>query len=201
MGLKLKNLICDAISFHNSEKGFFFMQKSYFKKVSFFLSAAILFFCFAASAQAIKNVFPIPYGELTVKDNVIFHNGAPFAELRYFICDRKMSDAEKASPKRVHGLSIYYYPYEKEIWIFPAWSVEAGGREYHSAKDVQQIWDEYRKKPIGPSPLRLKGSLPNSKQIKESLTVEVSISKNGRTVTYNGAGRIFRYDVETGMSF
>ena len=168
--------------------------------------ALLLFGCAAPTPEWKKAIYPIPDKKLVVKGNQIFHHGAPFAELRYFVSEKiisgkKKSDIKTSLPESVQGLAIYYYPYDKEVWIFPAWSAISGGREYNGASDVQDIWDEYKKNPKGPSPLRLKGRLPDKEEIRKSMATRIRISDNGQSIFYTAVGTSFRYDLEKGVSF
>ena len=181
------------------------MKHSFSMKMAplfFGLFGALLFFsCAVPTPEWKKAAYPIPDKELVVKGHQIFHRGALFAELRYFISSEKKSEIKTPFPESVQGLSIYYHPYGKEAWIFPAWSAISRGREYHGAHDVQRIWDEYKKNPTGPSPLRLKGRLPSKEEINKSMATRIRISDNGQDVFYTALGRVFAYNLEKGLSF
>ncbi|VEN74712.1 exported hypothetical protein [Candidatus Desulfarcum epimagneticum] len=178
------------------------MKISFYPKTIVFIIFSLIFFaCAAPEPEWEKVAHPIPGGELTVEGDRIFHNGRLFAELRYFIHDTDVVYYKDDVPEVVNGFSIFYHPYGKEIWIFPVWSVQTDGGEVRGARDVQRVWDAYRKNPAGPSPLRLKGMTPNRELLEKTLATDIQISPDGRNVTYRAAGRTFRYDVEKGLSF
>jgi hypothetical protein len=166
------------------------------------LTMLLLGSCVAASDRVV--VYPLPETNINVRGNMIYHNHEPFAELRYF-------DTLKASnaPDSYRGLVIYYYPYDKEVWILPkeGWSIRLNNRDYSAVQDINRIWAEFRGKRVDPAKgfdLLLGGKPPTKEQILTTRAYDVRISENGKYVYYRTEGMLLgsthKYLVEYGVS-
>lgn len=140
--------------------------------------------------------------QITVKGDIIYLNDAPFAELRYFMTDRKNNQHR--------GICLYYYRDNKETWIYPeqGWRMYQDGREYNSLRDVEKLWLEsnnvsdlnerqnYR--------LFLGNKMPDKNDFLKTWVLDVKISEDGRYVSYKTPGIFFnsshKYLVEYGVS-
>lgn len=149
-------------------------------------------------------MFVMPESGIHVRGNVIYCHDKPFAELRYF-------DTVETSnvPDSHRGLAIYYYTYNKEVWIFPkeGWSIRVGDRYYREVHDISRIWTELRGKRLSlakESDLLLGGKPPTKEEILTVRAYDVHISEDGRYVYYRTQGMLkgstHRYFVEYGMS-
>jgi hypothetical protein len=151
--------------------------------------------------------YPIPAGAVTVQGDRIYHDGDLFAELRYF---NLPYDKTKLY---CTGFSIYYYPYDKEVWIYPkqGWRVVKDNKQYSGARDVDRIWNEYEKQvreysgASGQAPKTVRLLLGNSSPPKFAPTcMDVRISADGRYVYYKAGSGLYgvpyKYLVEYGIS-
>ena len=75
-----------------------------------FLVIAGLLILLTGCAKPMDRLYPLPDRWLMVYDDKIYQEDKLFAELRYF---------GKLNECRYQGLSIYYYQYDKEVWIYP----------------------------------------------------------------------------------
>jgi hypothetical protein len=106
-----------------------------------------------------------------VKGDRIYRNGEIFAELRYLF----------PSPARdkFRGLAIYYYPSERETWIYPegGWQIRGGDKPRYTVREIEEA--KANRKAI------LREGKPLSKeQAIAGLCFEIKISEDGRTVSY-----------------
>jgi hypothetical protein len=80
------------------------------RKAIFFFAILLALVNSCAAPTNMNKLYPLPDTWLMVYDDKIYQDGRLFAELRYF---GKLNDCW------YQGLSIYYYPYDKEVWIYP----------------------------------------------------------------------------------
>jgi len=163
------------------------------------LSLWLLCSCVAYSEQVVTS--SASGANITVKDNTIYSEGKPFAELRYF--DTYYDQNSSVSHR---GMAIYYYKRDQEVWIFPemGWSIRHGDREYTSVHDVNKIFIERKGQRIdatkGPYLLLLGGKRPSKEQILTTRVYDVRISEDGRYVFFRTQGMLrgskHRYSVE-----
>ena len=150
-------------------------------------------------------VYPLPPDAVSVQGDRIMHNSKPFAELRYF------------RNNKVIGLGIYYFSYDKEVWIFPkeGWSLLYNDKEFFEIVEIDRIWNDFvneNKKWMqgtGPMPRdtptrRIGGKFATQKLIKSKKISSVKISKNGRYIYYKTPGKsydtLYHYEVESGTT-
>lgn len=145
-------------------------------------------------------MYPLPEKSVLIEGDKIYCNGQLFAELRYFWTHEPTNSH--------HGLAIYYYPYNKEVWIVPkeGWSTKLDNKEYFAISDLNRIEKEFRGKPItDKGPYRLIGGNPPEKeQLIRSRVTDIKISEDGKYVNYKTDGMFFKsshkYLVEYGVS-
>ena len=151
------------------------------------------------SCNAFSNdikMYPLPAKSVHIEGDKIYCNGQLFAELRYFWTHEPTNSH--------HGLAIYYYPYDKEVWIAPkkGWSIRLDNKEYFLIKDLERIVREFEGKKIDP---RRGPTLLFEPPRKEQLSVtDIKISEDGKYVYYKTGGILFksshRYLVEYGVT-
>jgi hypothetical protein len=140
-----------------------------------------------------SKVYSLPDEGVTVREDKIYNQGKLFAELRYLRTD-------KAHHKH-RGLAIYYYPYDKEVWIFPEkrWGIFESHKAFYSVKEIEAAW------PV----VGIRGLLFNNRRADKGEAIsawcyDVKISEDGKYVNYKTKGILFdsshKYLVEYGVS-
>jgi hypothetical protein len=134
----------------------------------------------------LMTIFASPSGSdlgATIDGDRIFFHGNPFAELRYL---RSVTSAKGRHLYR--GLAIYYYPSNKEVWIFPeqGWKIIGGGKEQYSIQEIENAWGTRG----------LGGLLFNNKRVEKNEAIhawcfDVKISDDARYVYYKTKGWLF----------
>ena len=156
------------------------------------LLCSILFFL--VGCAELPRPFPIPQNGLLVKGDKIFHNDKLFAELRYLA-------PSKSDSSSYRGLAIYYYPYKKEVWIFPekGWSIFEGGKNYYTVHEIEQIW--YKR---GIRGFSIDNKRADKSEFISAWCFDVRISDDGKYIYYKTRGIFFdsshKYLVEYGVS-
>jgi len=172
-----------------------------FLKSTNLLILVTLFFMNSCSAfSGNVKMYPLPEKGVHVKEDKIYYNGKLFAELRYFWTHKPTNSH--------HGLAIYYYLYDKELWIVPkeGWSIKLDNKEYFSIKDLNRIEKEFKGKPMtDKGPYRLiGGTSPTKDQLIRSRVTDIKISEDGKYVYYKTDGILFKsshkYLLEYGVS-
>ena len=173
--------------------------KKYFSILTVIGVILILLHNQAFSNDIIK--YKVPEKDIVVKDNKIYHQDKPFAELRFFNPFQKTGSYK--------GLVMYYYDYDEEVWISPreGWSYRLNNHDFKTIKELNDIHDQYKDKQIDPSKgpkLLIGGKRPSKDQIIESRCYNVNISEDGKYVYYKTQGKLFdtshTYYVEYGLS-
>ena len=156
-------------------------------------------------------LYPLSDGSVVVKGDKIYQDGILFAELRYFT-DRFIITPGSGYTR---GFGIYYYSYDKEIWIYPkqGWCVTRNGKKYRKIQEVDQayeehtdIWEDYVTGVIKHTDewatCRLCDRDYDVKSI--SSATHIRISKDGKYVYYWANAFIWpsprKYDIERGTS-
>ncbi len=147
---------------------------------------------YSSGCAMASNLYPLPKSDVRVIGDKIYHNDKLFAELRYLFTDKEH--------RKHRGLAIYYYPYNKEVWIFPekGWRIFEGDKEYYSLQEIEKAW---QKKGI-------RGLFFNNKRADKGEAIyawcfDVKISEDGKYVYYKTSGVFFasshKYLVEYGV--
>jgi hypothetical protein len=186
--------------------------------VAYCLFAGLLIGCVSIEKP---KPFAFPAGSIAVVGNVIYCNGKPFADLRYFEAfTRNDTMAPFSEETRGSGLVIYYYEADAEVWIHPkeGMSVYRDGVEYAKVEDMNRVWREflrdretlrntvYESKPrkISWAHIKIGGKSPGKETMIRSVFYGVRISEDGRYVYYKTQGMVFdssrEYLVEQGLS-
>lgn len=149
-----------------------------------------------------NKVYSLSESDVVVKGDKIYYKDKLFAELRFL----KTSDAQCHQ-----GLSIYYYQYSKEVWIYPTegWHILMV-EENKKYSTVPEIEEQLIKADKG-------GYLFNRKKILftrgdrdfrefklKPVACDIRISEDGKYVYYKTLGIFFgsyhKYLVEYGIS-
>ncbi len=159
--------------------------------IKIILTVALFTFNSCTTAQ---KLYPLPEQGVTVMGNKIYDNGKVFAELRVLLTNKEFHSHR--------GLAIYYYPYDKEVWIFPesGWHYFDRGEKHTSLKDIEQAWKSRKNDDI----IFYEGGR-RAHTIKIHKTCfDVRMSDDGKYVYYKTRGFFFdsshRYMVEYGIS-
>jgi hypothetical protein len=101
----------------------------------------VLLFCLfgCTTLSETTKSYPLPESSVWVTGDKILHNDKPFAELRYYFSAELSNNPGEAYLFRSHvqhrGLAIYYYNYDKLVWIFPDRGLDDDiKRGYYSAR-------------------------------------------------------------------
>ncbi|MDY7038528.1 MAG: hypothetical protein SV375_20525 [Thermodesulfobacteriota bacterium] len=148
--------------------------------------------CISLSENA--KLYPLPESGVYVKGDKIYHNDKPFAELRYFI--DHLAD-------NIMGFGIFYYTYNKEVWISPKKGCifQKGDKKYYKISEIDRAWkkDRYFKFLIWERDKQI-----NKDDIITSWCSNIRISEDAKYVYYVKEGLIFdsswAYLVEYGIS-
>lgn len=150
-------------------------------------------FIFLAGCAMPAKVYSLPDGDIEVHSDKIYYKDKLFAELRYLFTDKEHH--------KHRGLAIYYYPYDKEIWIFPekGWSVFEGNKEHYSVKEIEEAWNKRG----------IRGLLFNNRRADKGEAIsawcyDINISEDGKYVYYKTKGILYdashKYLVEYGIT-
>ncbi len=140
-----------------------------------------------------NKVYSLPDEGVTVSEDKIYHQGKPYAELRYLLTDKEHH--------KHRGLAIYYYPYDKEIWIFPekGWGIFKGDKAYYSLKEIEAAWPV-----VGIRGLLFNNGRADKGEAISAWCYDVKITPDGKYVYYKTKGILFdsshKYLVEYGVS-
>jgi hypothetical protein len=186
------------------------------KTISYALSLTLVLLAGCSLTQKQKT-FPLPAGSVTIENNLIFCNGKPFAELKYFeVFDDKDTPHPFTEKTRGRGLVIYYYHNDKEVWIHPEerLSIKQDGTEYTKIDDMKRVRGEFlqERKLIRDGKLKssqhkwahiyIGGSPWRKEDAIRSVFYGVKISDDGKYVFYKTQGMFFdssnKYLVEYG---
>ena len=184
------------------------------KIIIFVLSLALIILTGCTLTQKPKS-YPFPAGAVTVKDNVIFCSGKPFAELKYLEAfDADDAQSPFTEKTRGRGLVIYYYRDNKEVWIHPKerLSVSRDGTEYTKIDDMERVWGEFMREhkllvkhklnSIKWAYINIGGRSMRKEDAIRNVFHEVKISDDGKSVFYKTQGMFFdssnKYLVEYG---
>ena len=152
-------------------------------------------------------VYPLSDHGVTVVGDTVYENGVPFAQVRYL-------GGWKGSGI-FRGLGIYYYQYDKEIWISPkeGWTLQHDGVEYRRIEDINRIAEEYYEKDLewqqgrgpmpGSRPVRRIGGRRPHKLEPGTRILNIKISADGKYIYYTKRDffeSTHKYLVEYGVS-
>jgi hypothetical protein len=100
--------------------------------------AAIIFILpfFGCASISKRQAFPYPGGDIKIRENKIFINDRPFAEMRFLQNKRDVED------KTFSGIAIFYFSSSKEMWVFPKGGTKIDGRA-HSLEEIKRMWAEF----------------------------------------------------------
>lgn len=154
----------------------------------------LVIFCLSGFAMAsYQKIYPMPESGVTVVGDKMYHNGKPFAELRYLATDKQYNTHR--------GIAIYYYPFNKEVWIFPkgGWRIFEGGKESYTIEEIKNVWDK-----IGIRQLEIGNKRADKSEFITAWCYGVRISDDGKYIYYKTQGMFFdsyhKYLVEYGIS-
>ncbi|MBI5606909.1 MAG: hypothetical protein HY879_26560 [Deltaproteobacteria bacterium] len=160
-----------------------------------------------------SKVYPIERNKVSVVGNMIYREGRPFAELRFF--DANMAEI-LTERTWIDGLVIYYFDTDREMWIYPkkGLTVYQAGREYIKIDDMKRVWKNFLqehgasrsgqlKTELKWAVIHLGGRLRSDSEVINKV-YGVRISNDGKYIYYNVQGIIwdssYKYQVEYGIT-
>lgn len=183
------------------------------RKVIFFITVLLALLSGCSAPMNRNKLYPLPDSWLMVYDDKIYQDDKLFAELRYF---GKLNDCW------YQGLSIYYYPYNKEVWIYPkeGWHllIVPENKKYSTISEIQTQYKKileteshdhysYAGGIIDTDKVCLvRGDDERDPYSYEPLpyVFNARFSEDGQYVLFNKSGRLFdssyKYYVEYGIS-
>jgi hypothetical protein len=96
---------------------------------------AILLCMSLTACGSVPIIHPVPTSGITVKGGKIFHDGKPYAEIRYYFSARSLENLSEAylfqSSTQHRGIAMHYFHEKKLVWIFPKRGLEEDIRRGH----------------------------------------------------------------------
>jgi len=155
--------------------------------------------CALLTGCAKEKLYPLIGNHVAVKKEKIYRDNQLFAELR---C---LEDIKKSA---CSGLSIYYYPYDKEVWIYPEKGfhlhVIAENKIYSTIPEIKKMRSEFRRQRAFSAYEYYREDVLRSHYKILPRAFKIHISDDGKYVYYKIWGIFFnssyRYSVEEGIS-
>lgn len=154
----------------------------------------LVIFCLSGCAMAsYQKVYPLPESGVTVVGDKIYHNEKPFAELRYLATDKQYNTHR--------GLAIYYYPFNKEVWIYPkgGWRILEGNKASYSLEEIESVWHT-----LGIRQFLIENRQADKSEFISAWCYDIRISDDGKYIYYKTQGMFYdsshKYLVEYGVS-
>jgi hypothetical protein len=159
-----------------------------------------------------EKLYPLPESGVVVEDDKIYHNRKLVAELRYL--------GSSKDGQRHEGIAIFYYQYNKEVWIYPKEGfhifIVDENKKYSTIPEIKE-WLITKAKERGyviaigngymfdPKKVRYTRGDRDEREFKPMPSAfDVKISQDGRYIRYKTSGIFFdsshKYFVEHGIS-